>query len=213
MNIESTASKLLIVEGTHDVMLIEALLRTRGASVDELQIMPIGGKNQLYQNLNALILDVRFPDVQAIGIVRDADLLDAARQAGEQQSAAALALEAVRGCLRNANLPVPDTHNATAEGPPRVSVFIAPDGVSDGMLETLCVESVAQTAPFECVLGFFDCLSDRGITPVNSAKAQAHAYIAACADPAVHVGAAARNGYWNLGDTAFDGLFDFVVSL
>lgn len=94
-----------------------------------------------------------------------------------------------------------------------MGVFIAPNGMADGMLETLCVESVAGSPAFSCVMAYFDCLAGVQIRPANMAKAQAHAFIASCREPDVHTGIAARYGYWDLGHSAFDALAAFVASL
>jgi hypothetical protein len=207
MKIERT--KLLIVEGTHEVAFFEALMRARGIPSDPIQVLSLGGKTNLFRNIETLKLDAKFADVVTLAIVRDADISDHQHPA----TAAQRALQAVQGCLRNAGMAVPNTHAALASGRPSTAIFVMPDGRSDGSLESLCVRSVEQKAEFDCVQKYFECLARGGIIPGNAPKAFAHAWIASRPQPDAHTGVAARNGDWELRDPAFDQLSQFLTAL
>ncbi len=207
--IERGRTKLLIVEGTHEVAFFDALMRARGIASDTIQVLNLGGKNTLFRNLSALQLDALFASVDSLAIVRDAD------RSGMPGSitGAQLALQAVQGCLRNAGLPVPANHATFAAGPPRTAIFVMPDGLNDGALESLCVRSVEKRAEFDCVRQYFDCLRGHGIIPPNTPKALAHAWIASRTQSDAHTGIAARNGDWDLGDAIFDDLVRLLTLL
>jgi hypothetical protein len=208
MKIQIEKPRLLIVEGTHEELLFRELMKVRGLPAD-VQIMPIGGKSFLNDNIQALIRDPNFPRVVALGIVRDADY----PKTGSGETAAKSAWDAVLGCLRNAGLPLPVAHAILIEGQPRTGVFIMPDGISNGMLETLCVASVAAKPEFACVRSYFECLANHQIIPVSPDKAHAHAYLASRPAPDVHVGVASRNGDWELATPAFDEISAFIQSM
>jgi uncharacterized protein DUF3226 len=201
-------SKLLIVEGRDEELFFAAALRDHLALTD-LQIMPIGGKTKLTQNLAGLVNDPDFLTVHSIGIVRDADLT----AAGATTASAAQAFQSVCGTLRHVGLTCPTAHSQFAVGPPRVGVFIVPDGMNGGMLETLCLQSVAPLPESPCVDAYFRCLQGHGAVPNNLHKARAHAWLASRPEPDKRVGEAAQAGYWPWGSNAFTDLWSFVRSL
>ena len=132
MSIKIEKPKLLIVEGRDEAEFFAAAMRDHLAITD-IQPMPIGGKTKLRQNLSALVRDTQFSAVRSLAIVRDADSpLDDARTAVSTITEAAKTFESVRDSLRHVALNCPDAHGRFVDGPPRVGVFIMPDGSDDG---------------------------------------------------------------------------------
>jgi hypothetical protein len=201
-------SKLLVVEGRDEEMFFDAALRDHLVLTD-LQIMPIGGKTQLTQNLSGLVNDVDFLTVQSLAVLRDADLT----APGATGTSAAQAFQSVCGSLQHVGLPCPTAHGQFAVGPPRVGVFIIPNGVDDGMLETLCLLSVATLPEFPCVDGYLQCLHGHGVIPNNLHKARAHAWLASRPEPDRRVGEAAQAGYWPWDSDAFQDLWSFIRAM
>ena len=72
MSTKIVRSKLLIVEGRDEEMFFDAALQDHLALAD-IQILPIGGKTKLTQNLSGLVNDLDFVTVQSLAILRDAD--------------------------------------------------------------------------------------------------------------------------------------------
>jgi hypothetical protein len=138
MSFKILRPKLLIVEGRDDELCFEAALRDH-LGLTGIQIMPIGGKTLLTRNLTGLVADPDFATVRTLAVVRDAD----ETAPGVSMPSAAQSFQSVCGSLRHVNLPYPAAHGQFANGPPRVGVFIVPNGVDDGMLETLCLHSVS----------------------------------------------------------------------
>jgi hypothetical protein len=208
MSTKIVKPKLLVVEGRDEEMFFDAALRDH-LGLTNIQIMPIGGKTKLSLNLSALVNDVGFPLVQSLAVLRDADLT----VPGSTAVSAAQAFQSVCGSLQHVGLPCPVAHGQFAVGPPRVGIFIVPNGVDDGMLETLCLLSVATLTEYPCVDGYFRCLQGHGVIPNNLHKARAHAWLASRPEPDKRVGEAAQAGYWPWDSDAFRDLWSFIGSL
>ncbi|MCI0455802.1 MAG: hypothetical protein L0Z62_02320 [Gemmataceae bacterium] len=210
MTIRVKQPKLLIVEGRDEELFFDAALRDH-LHLTDIQILPIGGKANLKPNLKALKKDPAFPAVTALAVVRDADCV----APGSAITAAARAFNSVRGALTApaVGLPCPAGHGHFAAGPPRVGVFIMPNGVDDGMLETLCLQAVSTLAEFHCLADYFACLQGHGVVPNNLHKAHAHAWLASRPEPDRRVGEAAQSGYWLWTAPAFQDLWTFIQAL
>ncbi len=210
MTVRVTRPKLLIVEGRDEELFFDAVFRDH-LNIQDVQILGIGGKTNLTQNLKALTKDAAFPAVVSLAVVRDADLT----AAGAHVTATDQAFAAVRGALTapGMQLPCPAGHGQFAPGPPRVGVFIMPNGVDDGMLETLCVLAVSTASEYPCLTAYFTCLQTHGVVPANLHKARAHAWLASRTEPDRRVGEAAQAGYWPWAAAEFDDLWAFLRAL
>jgi hypothetical protein len=200
--------KLLLVEGKDEVNFFTAVLQNH-LNLGGVQVLDYGGKTQLSVFLKTLAADPAFSSLTGIGIIRDADLTPA----GAKTTAAAAAWDAVRGALTAIGVACPAGHAVFAAGPPRVGAFIMPDGVSDGMLESLCLRALAGTPELTCVDDFFVCCAKAGAIPNNPHKGQAYAWLACRPEPDKRVGEAALAGYWPFAAPAFSPLWDFLRSI
>ena len=198
---------LLIVEGRDEQFFFEAALRDHLGLAD-IQVMPIGGKTLVTRNLTGLIADPAFATVASLAVIRDADTTTP----GSHTSSAAQAFQSVCSSLSHVGLVCPAAHGQFAAGPPHVGVFIIPNGIDDGMLETLCLQSVATHPEFPCVDSYFQCLQGHKIAPNNLHKA-AHAWLASRPEPDKRVGEAAQAGYWPWDADAFADLWSFIRTL
>lgn len=200
-------NRLLIVEGTHEKGFFSAALKH--LQMPEVQVMPIGGKTQLRQNLQALVLDPRFGEVQALGIARDAD----ATSDGALSAAAISAFDSVCGSLTHAGLPVPATHGAVIKSTVRIGTFIFPNGLDDGSLETICVASIQDMPEFGCVDAYVACLMSNSIDLTAPDKTRVRTWLASRRDPDFTVGTAAAAGEWDFNAPAFAPIFRFLREL
>jgi hypothetical protein len=144
-----------------------------------------------------------------MAVIRDADITDPS----SITTAAKAAFQSVSDSLRHAGLSTPTAHGVFVAARPRIGVFIMPNGIDDGMLETLCVRSVETEPEFHCLTDYFTCLSSHGIRPVQLHKAHAHAWLASRPRPDLHVGKAEEEGYWRWDSNAFDDLWAFLRSM
>ena len=190
----------LLVEGKDGLNWFQALARHMG--VEGVQVQNYGSVSELRSFLPMFVKAPGFDHVSAVGIVRDAE-----------QSPAIDALASVRDALENAGLPAPSVRTS-ADGPPRASVLVLPDGTNRGMLESLLGETVKGTPVADCIDEFLKCSECDGESEIKRPeKAFAHAFLATRPDPHLSVGHAAQRGYWDLDHPALEGVRSFLSDL
>ena len=195
-------NRVLLVEGVEDQRFLSALLRLGR----DVQIVPTGGKDRLRVVLDLVVGQARKLDgLLALGVVRDAD------------DSADRAFASVADALRSRSLRPPDRHGEYSEGSgPAVGVFIAPDGMSPGSMETLLVRSVEDEAEARCTEEYLDCVTAAREAPWNAAKrdkAFAYSYLAVSLDPEERHSVGAAQGIWKRESPAFADLIQFVKHL
>ena len=194
-------NKLLITEGGDAFSFFKAALRHLGL-LDQIEIRNLGGVTDWSAYLPVLVRTDGFAHVVSLALVRDAET-DC--RAAFQSACAALA---------RAHLPVPPQPAAAAPGSPSVAVFILPDCHRPGMLETLCLEAVANDPATVCVDRYFNCLSTRKLVlPANLEKARVRAFLASRTRPHRRLGQAAEAGYWDWSSPVFEPLFRFLTAI
>jgi hypothetical protein len=186
--------KVLLTEGDTPTHFFEALAKALGLA-DSIEIRNYGGITQLGTFLKTLASTAGFrARVKSLGIVRDAE--DNAHSA--QQS--------VNSAVTTAKL------SASVS----VKVAILPDGAAPGMIETLCLHSVALEPEYECANAFFALLKERGVLlpdTIKHCKRVARVYLAGKDYPEDPVGIAAYKNVWPFDHTAFEKLKSFLQSL
>ncbi|NEP38852.1 MAG: hypothetical protein F6K35_06155 [Okeania sp. SIO2H7] len=216
-----TEPKLLIGEGIEEKRLFSALIKKMG--ITDIQITHYGGKNNLGNFLETLILIPGFDTLTSLGITRDADN---SKERAEQSICTA---------LTNNNLPLPNNQKTATQPLTKLSIstFIVPDNKNEGMLEDLCLLSVNDDPGMSCLEEYFKCIqTNTGKQPKNLAKAKIHAslgptslatamlstpsardWLASQDEPDKRLAEAAETGYWNWDSQAFDPLKQFILSL
>jgi hypothetical protein len=82
------------------------------------------------------------------------------------------------------------------------------------MLETLCLDAVADDPCAPCVDRFFDCIQERGVAlPTKMAKARLQAFLASRPEPGLLLGQASQKGYWPWDRPALQPLLHFLRDL
>jgi len=192
---------ILVVEGKEEEVFFRELIRRLG--LPKIQIVPIGGKSNLRQNLKILAKSPRFNDtVISLGIVRDAD---------DNWSAA---FQSVRDALQAAGLTAPESQLASVGNKPRVTIMILPESGASGMLEDLCLKTVENDHANLCVEQYFQCLQQQGLPlPRNMAKARVQVFLASKPEPGKRLGEAAEAGYWPWDDLAFEEVKNFLKQI
>ena len=138
--------------------------------------------------------------VNGFAILRDAN--------GNAQAA----FTSVQTRLQQNDFPAPDADATISEAPLRVGIFIV--GVNGhGMIEDLCLNSVADRPEFACVDGYFNCINQKSGRFDFSSKAKVRVWMASHPDYNYHVGLAADAGYWPWDSAAFDSLKNFLQAL
>jgi hypothetical protein len=192
--------KLLAGEGREEEVFLGALMRKH--AITGVQVENYGGKNQLRRYLRNLHFRSGFSGLSSLGLLRDADV-DAAG-----------AFASVQGALRDAGLPCPSTVGVWSAQKPKVGVFVLPDGSAPGMLEDLCLHSVAKDTARPCVERYFQCLDEQQVgRPENLSKARTRVWLASRERPDLLLGEAAEKGYLPLDSAVFDPLARFIQAL
>ncbi len=202
--------RLLLVEGRDEYNFVEALTKhsEKHWSCDlaaRVQVIEAGGHTRFPARIQAILRRVAATPgitLRALGIVRDAD------------SDGLAAWHSVRDAVSRADLQAPDRNGDFSDGPPDAGILIIPDSQGRGALETLCVQSVAETPAGDCVKRYLTCLKDHDVLEsANRDKSFTHAWLAAGPDPVARVGEGARQGRWNFDHPAFAPLVRFVQRL
>jgi hypothetical protein len=170
----------------------------------DMQIQDFGGINELPGFLRALRITPGFAGVTSLGIIRDAE------------ENPANAFQSVCSALRNAQFDVPGQPEVFVGTKPQVGVLILPDAMTSGMLETLCLRSVAGDPAIPCVEKYFECIRQRvpeeGL-PKTMDKARVQAFLASRLDPEMHLGRAAQKRYWPWDSPVFGHVRKFLSDL
>jgi len=181
---------LLVVEGRDDELFFDAFVAHLG--FQNMQILPIGGKTRLRENLGALVTSPNFSNVTSLCIIRDAN----DNPPGAFQS--------VHDALESANLPAPQRPFELSGQDPQVMVMILPEEEKTGSLEDLCLSSVENDEIIYCVKQHFEYLEEREITlPRNIAKAKVQVFLGSKEESGKRLGEAAQAGYWPLDSNVF----------
>jgi hypothetical protein len=193
--------KQLVVEGTDAERLFAALLQTLG--LINIQVQNFGGNAELRSFLKALKNTPGFVGtVTSVGIIRDAETDPRA------------AFQSASTALVQAGLELPQQPEQFTAAIPRTGIFILPDALTPGMLETVCLKSVADDPATICVDDFFTCVEQTtGTLPGNLPKARVQAFLASRSRPGLRLGEAAQAGYWSWDHPAFDSLKQFLRAL
>lgn len=174
--------------------------------IDTVQILDFAGKDKFQAQLAVVRNTERFRDVVALGIVRDAE-----------QNKATRAFESVCYALKQNNLPVPAALATVMPGKPKTSIFIMPDNNESGMLENLCLQTLAEQPIASCIEQFMQCYSGGMVQQqkerLNSPKAQVQVYLATRIPIVNSLGLAAQKDYWDFEHSAFHAIKQFLHDL
>jgi hypothetical protein len=159
--------KLLLVEGKDELNLFNELLEELDL-INDIQVIEVGGKEKFATDLPALPLRSGFSVVSSIGIVRDAD--------NDPEAA----FRSILGILKNMHFPEPTAPLQTIAGSPSITIMIVPDIDSTGMIEDVCLASVAEDIAMDCVNQYFECLQahQRILDENDIPKARVRAFLA-----------------------------------
>ena len=196
--------KLLLVEGEDERRVFGVLVRQMW--IDDVQIHPYGGKNQLRPFLKNLVVDTNFPNLSSIAVVMDADTnSDAAK-------------DRIRGALETSGLPAPRSAlSPMSDGGLTVSFLVVPHESGSGALEDVVLASVADDPAIECTDSFLECIRATdlpGPNPTHLSKAKVHVFLASRERPDLRLGEAAeRGGIWRFEAESFDSLKQLLTAM
>src|SRR5262249_31167794 len=129
-----TKPRLLIGEGDDEVFFFEALVFH--LHLDDIHVEKYGGTARLDRYLRELPLRPGYERLVALGVTRDAD------------ADCADTFNRVRGSLAANGFTYPAAPGEIVQALFHVGVFILPDNQRPGMLEDLCLDSIANDPAF-----------------------------------------------------------------
>ena len=202
-SVEIEQPKQVFVEGNDELRIFRALLRHLDLS--NIQMQNLGGIDSLRTSLRIFKNRPGFDAVRSLAVVVDADTNRDARR------------DQMRGALLDAGLPAPaQPLQLMSDGPLSVAYLIVPHDNPGTMIEDVCLESVRTDPAMKCVEGYFECISQAGVTGPSAhwnSKARAHAFLASREGPGLRLGEAADSGVWPLDHGAFDQLRSLLTML
>ena len=157
--------RVLVVEGKDEIHCFSALVAH--LKLSGFQIITLEGKGNLRDRINRVRSASGFAEnAISLGVIRDAD-----------QNATG-AFESVADALRSAGFQRPSAPGQFFGDSPRVGVLILSADGSQGMLEDLCLQSVADDLAMSCVDDYFACLREHADKfPANLSKARVRAFL------------------------------------
>lgn len=194
--------KLLIGEGKEEEIFFSELIKSIG--VKNILVTSYGGKDNLVNFLETLPLIPGFNNLESLGITRDAD------------NSSNSAFQSICSALNRNNFKHPKNLNDVCvfNNTLKISVFLLPNNKDNGMLEDLCLQSVANDLAIPCVESYFECVKNQAKRlPNNMAKAKIHAWLASKEKPDKRLGEAISFGYFDFNNSAFNQLKNFILSL
>ena len=190
----------LLVEGSVAESFLGAM--ANHLKLGNIQIQNFGGVSQLRSFLSAMVKMTGFPQINSIGIIRDAD------------GPAKNAFDSVTGSLRQAGLPVPIKAGQPVGHNPAISVMILPNNSDSGMLETLICEAIRTDKVYTCIESFIECATrERGDEIPRLDKARVSAFLSIQNEPPLSLGVAVTRGYLNPNNLAFKRLCSFLEDI
>ena len=200
-----TKKIILIVEGYDENHFFNEFFRhitdsgkSDGIVPDDIQIIPLHGKDKLKKELKALSMTSEFKSVEKIGIVQDAD------------NDPKLAFNQIAEALKELKFTPPKKQLLLSGGNPSCIVLINPMD-KPGMLEDLIIESFSGDHAMKCVDSFHECIHNAGENkPKNHSKAYLQTYFSSKHKYVKDIGVAAKEGILNFDHEAFDNLRTFI---
>lgn len=207
------AEKALLVEGQDEVNFFKALLKH--CAITGVDVQKFDGKYNFNTKLPTF-LNSYGSQMRAYAIIQDAD------------TNAEDTFQSIVNLLKKHGEPFPAQIGKYGENDKRrVGVFIMPGNREEGMLEDLCLQTVAEHPVMRCLDEYFSCLKEQLPSrtldqlknpdcyyfPKNPSKARSQAFLAGMYETFASVGVASLNGCWNFNHDILLDLKKFLSAL
>jgi hypothetical protein len=193
--------QILVVEGYSDLLFYAEVLEHLGFE-KAVYIKSFNGKEDLITKLEDFVTPQLLSEKRRIAIIVDAD--------GDATGA----FDQVRNALENLtgqNVAAPANWT---NGQPQIGVFVTPDGVSNGEIETLVCRSWSEDATNgaerACIENFVGCMAENGHVAHSPDKGFISALLAIRYDEDPRLGPGARANVFDFSRPEFDQLRSFL---
>lgn len=194
-------SRVLVVEGYSDLLFYAELLEALGLD-GSVFIKHFNGRADLATKLETFLTPQLLAGKEGFAVVVDAD---------DDAQAAASGFAGLLSKITGQGV----TAGRWTGGPPRIGLFVTPDGTSAGELETLVWRAwsadPANRAPRDCIGGFINCMANSGFTARSPEKGLVSALLAVRNDEDPRLGPGARAKVFDLAHPEFSPLREFLA--
>lgn len=201
--IKIESDKLLLVEGKDEVSFFTSYLKY--LNISGVQMLDIAGKDQFKNKIPALLNLPEFERVAKYAIIRDAD------------DSETDAFKSILDILTKYKQPTPGkTGSFKIRGDLSVGIFVMPGNDEVGMLETLCLQTVAEKPLMQKVEDYVNSareLLENKKDNYNIHKAKIQTYLAGMPEIVNSLGLGAKKGYWNFEHKSLEKLKEFITEL
>lgn len=209
-----SSRKILLVEGQDEIHFFHAFLKH--LNIEGVQLLSVGGKHQFPVKFPVFLNAPGFEQLISYAIIRDADTSHIST------------FDSIKDLLNKHGQPLPSKSGEFTIAPPtKVGIFILPGNSEQGMLESLCLQTVADHPAMPCVESFMRCLDStlqrkrsgglkddaKAFHPKNEEKARMLAFLSSLHETTTSIGLAAQKGYWQFDHIALEGLRNFLRNL
>ena len=195
--------RVLVVEGHSDLVFFAAVLRALGKE-GQVFIKEFGGRENLTTKLETFLTPQLLASKQAVGIIVDADA---------NPNGIATSLITLLKQLTGSSVKVGEWTN----NKPRFGLFVTPDGISNGEIETLVWRAwsadPANAQSKNCISAFVDCMDSAGFKAQSVDKGFVGALLAIRNDDDPRLGPGARANIFDFGRPEFSPLREFLSGL
>ncbi len=210
-NLKIETSKLLLVEGNDEYWFFIQLLQFLGFNRNvpyDLQVMDIAGGTKFKNSLSLLVKFPDFDKLKTVGFIRDAEKNNALSAYQSISSMIEKSLPA---------FPLPEIGSVKTENGFSTGIFIMPNNKNAGMLEDLCMESLASEPLYKDVEDYVSkaasFMSETNQKKYNTHKAKVQTYLAGQTEIVSSIANAAKKNMWNFSNPVFADAVNFVKKL
>lgn len=203
------------MEGKDDRTAIYKLVNELG--IDNIQVAYMEGKDKGKQFADILAAALKTSTskkiyIKAFGVILDADDKE---PTSSFQKVCSILKEIQNRRIKNMEFDIPKKCAIFTNSTTKVGVYIMPDCVSTGMLETLCLKSVEDDPFYKCVENFID--QALNIQPdldhIDKRKSMAFIALKSKDGQKKSVGDAVNEKIFNINSSAFDGIKEFLKTM
>ncbi|MHA1669383.1 MAG: DUF3226 domain-containing protein [Promethearchaeota archaeon] len=192
--------RLLLVEGIDEIKFFDAYLRY--LDIDNIQVEEVKGKTKFKDELPLIVVNPGFPQLEKIGLIRDADDdFDATLNSVYDR------------LVQNSLVPIKKHNEFSTSKLPYIGIFIMPGLDTKGSIEDLCLKVINTSNKLDCTNDYIDCIK-KSVKDLNQiSKRKVQVYLASQKELCNSLGIGAQKKYWDFDSDIYDDIKKFIQDL
>lgn len=207
--------KLLLVEGKDDRAAIYHIVKSLG--IDNIQVAYLKGKDNVNDFIDTLSAALKTPQTNNIKIKTFGVMLDADDNEANSsfQKVCSFLKELQKRKIKDLNFDIPKNCAEFTNSETKVGVYVMPDCLSKGMLETLCMKSVENDSFYDCVEDFIGKAVEikNDLDHIDKRKVLSFIALKAKKGQRKTVGEAVEEDIFDINSSAFDKVKKFLTDM